>query len=136
MTIPIDGAKVEELFKYITKALMWHHWKVTLGEDTFIEAIIPTFAMIRQFVGLLRSNAAQRASENLGLGTFMYAGAQGMDNPVISVWEFAIYGGLDLGGRGPRSNEVVSRVYAMTGPLSTKQKADARYRSGAFILRP
>jgi hypothetical protein len=49
MTIPIDGAKIEEFFKYVTKALMWHHWKVTLGEDTFVEVVIPTFAMIRQF---------------------------------------------------------------------------------------
>jgi hypothetical protein len=135
MTVPIDGAKIEELFKFITKALVWHHWKLELGEDAFVEAIIPTFAMIRQFVDLMRSNAAQRVLENVGQGTFMYAGAQGVDNPIVTVWEFAVYGGLDLAG-GPRPNEVVSRIYAMTGPNTVKQKADTRVRSRKFILRP
>jgi hypothetical protein len=134
MTIPIDGTKIEELFKYITKALMWHHWKVELGDDVYVEAIIPNFALIRTFVGLLRANAAQRVTENVGLGTFMYAGAQGLDNPVHSVWEFAIYGGLDLSGGG--TNEVVSRIYGMTSPMALKQKADARVRSRTFIIRP
>lgn len=135
MTVPIDGSKIEALFVFITKALMWHHWKVKLGDDTFMQCVIPTFAQIKKIVDLMRHNAAQRVHENVGHGTFIYAGAQGVGNPVISVWEFAIYGGVDLAG-GVRPNELVSRIYAMTGPLRVSQQADQRIKSGAFILRP
>jgi hypothetical protein len=114
---------------------MWHHWKVILGDDTFVECVIPTFALIKQFVDLMRRNAAARVHENVGHGTFIYAGAQGIDNPVNSAWEFAIYGGVDLSG-GPRPHEIVSRVYAITGPLRVKQRADQRSKTGAFIIRP
>ena len=30
MTLPLDSDKVGELFAYITKGLLWHHWKVIL----------------------------------------------------------------------------------------------------------
>jgi len=135
MAVPIDGSKIEDLFCYVTKGLMWHHWRVTLGADSFVKACIPTFALIRQFVALLRSPAGSRVHENVGNGTLIYAGAQGTDNPQTSVWEFAIYGGVELSG-GTRPHEVVSRIYAMTGPLRVQQRADHRLRTGAYIIRP
>lgn len=135
MAIPIDGSKITELFEFITKALMWYHWKMKLGDDTFVECVIPAFKLIPQLVGMMRGKAAARVQENVGQGTFLYAGIQGTDNPTVSVWEFAIYGGVDLSG-GARPHEVVSRIYGISGPLRVQQSAEQRSKSGAFIIRP
>jgi len=135
LTVPIDCGKIEQLFAYITKGLMWHHWKVTLGPDCFVEAHVPTLATQRQLNGLLQARSSARAHADLGSGTFVYTGAQGNDSPTISIWEFSLYGGIGISG-GPRPNEVISRVYAMTGPLDVQTRAEQRFKSGAYISRP
>jgi hypothetical protein len=135
LTVPIDSGKIEQLFAYITKGLMWHHWKVTLGPNCFVEAHVPTRATQRQLNGLLQARSSARAHADLGNGTFVYTGAQGSDSPTISIWEFIIYGGIGIsGGRHP--NEVISRIYAMTGPLDIQTRAERRFKSGAYIIRP
>jgi hypothetical protein len=135
LTVPIDGDKLEKLFAYIAKGLMWHHWRISLGPDCFAEAHLPTLSQQRQFVNLLQMRAATRVHMNLGNGTFTYAGAQGGDNPQISMWEFEVYGGVEISG-GLRPHQAISRIYAMTGPMDVKVRAERRLRAGAFIVRP
>jgi hypothetical protein len=36
-TLPVDGEKIGRLFEFITKALLWHHWKVILEETTALQ---------------------------------------------------------------------------------------------------
>jgi hypothetical protein len=38
VTLPIDSDKIGELFRFIVKGLMWHHWKVLLGPETAVWA--------------------------------------------------------------------------------------------------
>jgi hypothetical protein len=38
MTLPIDGDKIGQLFRFIVKGLMWHHWGVLLDTRTGIWA--------------------------------------------------------------------------------------------------
>ena len=94
--IPFDGEKLEKLFALIVKGLMWHHWKVLLGKDCNISVMTPGTMQKNIFDELQQKNARARLNENLGEGTIIYKAAQGTTNPIISVWEFIIYGGARL----------------------------------------
>jgi hypothetical protein len=53
---------------------------------------------------------------NLGNGTFVYEGAQGMDCPQLTVWCFSAFGGAKLGGDPKAPDETSSRIGVLTGP--------------------
>lgn len=112
MTIPFDGEKYKELFIFITKGLMVHHWNIHLpnGHEVLAAAIIQEGEHI--FANLQGGNAQQRITGNLGNGTFRYEGAQGTDDPNLSVWKFTVLEGVELGGEG--DGQISSVVYAVT----------------------
>ena len=93
------GDKIDRLFEFIIKGLLWHHWNVILDRGRhglwagFLTPIGVQFH--RQFFAM---NANARVSANLGEGTFMYEGLQGTDIPEMSVWLFNVYGGMKLSG--------------------------------------
>ena len=80
-------------------------------------------------------NAHRRVEHNVGNGTFHYWGAQGSDNPQVTVWEISIYGGMrsELSGDGPNN------IGVMTGPKRVRdraaQKSDLlrKWRSGTRL---
>jgi hypothetical protein len=124
-TLPIDGEKIGQLFRFIVKGLMWHHWKVLIGRDTGVWAGCLTRRGVEVHRLLLSKNVRDRAKGNLGDGTFTYEGAQGTDIPDMSIWLFSIYGGITLseGSSGP--DDVTSFVGGVTATRQTLAKLDA-----------
>ncbi|MHA1164716.1 MAG: HNH endonuclease [Alphaproteobacteria bacterium] len=128
--IPFDWSRLEGLLTFIVKGLMWHHWEVQLETNCFINVLSLTQHGEQVFTKYASMRAKERVEESIGNGAFNYKGAQGMDNPQVSVWEFSIYGGLKLTGRG--SDEESIKIGAVSGPnrikASAKRKTLARRR--------
>jgi hypothetical protein len=114
-TIPIDGEKVGQLFSFITKALLWHHWQVILEPERhnvwagFLNSI--GLQLFRPFFAVA---ASAKVSGNLGDGTFVYEGVRSTDMPEMSLWLFSIYGGMRLSGDASAPNEDCSIIGAIT----------------------
>lgn len=117
MTLPIDFHQIEQLFKFITMGLVWHHLQVRLTSEHFVTALALSRygeqVFDRKF---FRTNNAAHVANDLGQGTFLYEGAQGVDNPAVTAWRFSIYGGLTLGGDPKAPEESTSVLGVMTGP--------------------
>lgn len=116
MVLPFDGKKLLALFEYITKGLLWHHWKTILSNEYFVQTISLTKAgedfFENNFLNLYSPN---RVSVALGGDTFRYIGAQGVDDPQISVWVFTIYNGVRLSESGTDHCETSTKIGALTG---------------------
>ncbi|MDA9426239.1 hypothetical protein [Bradyrhizobium sp. CCBAU 53380] len=99
MTLPFDGDRVGELFKFITQGLLYHHFKVILDRQKhgvwagFLNR--PGEEMHRK---LLSQNARARVKGDIGGGAFVYEGAQGVDFPEMSIWVFHLFGGIRVSG--------------------------------------
>lgn len=115
MTLPLDSDRVGELFAYITKGLLWHHWKVILDPaKTGVWSGYLNSDGVAVHRSLLALNSPARVNVNLGNGTFAYEGAQGTDIPEMSVWLFTPYGGMQLSGDPDRPEEVTTTIGAVT----------------------
>lgn len=127
IAVPFDGEKFEALIVFIVRGLAWHHWSVLLDPaQCFVHVHSLTAHGERLFANFLRMRAKERVNGNLGDGTFVYRGIQGVDNPVVSVWEFSFYGGATMIGDPDGSQQELSTVGVMTGPLRVAQSADRR----------
>jgi hypothetical protein len=118
-TLPFEPERLIRLFTYIVRGLLLYHWNVKLIDQAFVEVVLLDETRRGNiFVQILRHNANARISNNLGNGTFTYDGVQGIDNHIISVWRFSIYGNLQIG--------------ALTGPKRVSEKAAsyAKWRTG------
>lgn len=114
-TIPIDGEKVGQLFGFITKALLWHHWQIILEPERHnVWAGFLNPIGLQLFRPFLAATANARVRENLGKGTFIYEGVQGTDIPEMSIWLFSIYGGMKLSGNTSTANDDCSIIGAVT----------------------
>lgn len=78
-------------------------------------------------------NAAARVQRNLGDSTFTYEGAQGVDVPEVTIWQFAMYGGVRFGDPNV-PGEVATRVGVMTGPHTIRAQATRAVRFGVRQL--
>jgi hypothetical protein len=113
MTVPVDWGKVERLFTYIARGLAWF----TSTSCSWVR--IARFAASRSWVrtgdGSDTSSGSTRAGGSTGAfgqGTFRYRGAQTTDNPLITFWEFSVYGGI----RTRSSGDAPHDIGLMTGP--------------------
>lgn len=132
LTVPIDGEKIEKLIGLITRGLMWHHWNVVLGPDCFVDVLSLTErgeTLFERFKGM---RARDRVRDNVGNGALVYEGAQGTDNPQVSIWELSLCGGVTMAGAG--GADLTSKFGVITGPQATKSLAVERARRGAFSL--
>lgn len=120
MTVPIDSSKIDALFRYIVKGLVWHHWRVLLAPNASAWAGILSAHGEKLFKRMLALNG-HRVSGNLGEGTFVYEGLQAPDIPEMSVWTFSIYGGLILGGD---PYEPQPKTTMIGGQTATKETLD------------
>jgi hypothetical protein len=123
-TLPVDGEKIGRLFEFITKALLWHHWKVILepGRHGLWSGLLsPVGVQLHRSFFAMNGNA--RVSANLGEGTFTYEGLQGTDIPEMSVWLFSMYGGMKLRGDPQTPNEECS----MIGGVSATREGLAKF---------
>lgn len=114
-TVPFEPEKLDELFAFIAKGLLWHHWHVLITPDT-----AGVWAGILNGTGerLLTSQMARarvRCTGKPGGGTFNYEGVQASDNPSTTIWMFSVYGGVRLSGDPDAPHEEVSKVGAVTG---------------------
>jgi len=132
LTLPIDGEKVEKLTGFIVRGLMWHHWNIVLGPDNFVDVLSLTPRGEAFFDRYQKMRARDRVRGDIGNGALVYEGAQGIDNPQISIWELSMLGGAKMVGAG--DTDFTSKFGVMTGPQSIKHRADERIRRGAFIL--
>jgi len=100
MTLPFDGDRVGELFKFITQGLLSHHFGVILDRRKhgvwagFLNR--PGEEMHRKL--LAQPNARARVQGDIGGGAFVYEGAQGVDFPEMSIWIFHLFGGIRVSG--------------------------------------
>jgi hypothetical protein len=112
-TLPFEPEKLDELFAFVAKGLVWHHWGVLITLDT-----AGVWAGILHGPGerLLTSQMAQarvRCTGDPGGGTFNYEGVQASDN--MTIWMFSVYGGVRLSGDPGAPHDEVSKVFAVTG---------------------
>lgn len=97
-TVPIDAEKLQRLFQFIVKGLLWHSWHTYLRKDDPILISFPT----QRFDALLRDTvfpkyAAHSVGNDLGNGTIRYEGFHASDIPQVTCWRIQIYGGIHLG---------------------------------------
>ncbi len=113
MTLPFDGIKADQLFRLITKGLAYWAWGIDLPDEECI--VVASFLISRgekMFQQLFAMNAKARVHGNLGDGTFIYEGAQAVDDPRFTVWRMSIYGAT-VGGAPAERCRI---VYAITAP--------------------
>lgn len=115
LSLPFNSEILYELFRFIVKGLLWHHWRVALTELEDIRVISYTqfgeTAFSQLILGL---NGKQRVEANLGDSSFCYEGIQGTDYPELSFWSFSIYGGLKLSGDPDAPDEEAVGIGAIT----------------------
>jgi hypothetical protein len=124
LAVPLDGERLEKLIEFIVRGLMFHHWGVILGKDSFVEVHSLTSHGDIFFGKMRQLNAAQRVSNNIGDGAFVYEAAQGIDNPQISIWQLSFYGAMTM--TSADGKDFSSTFGAMTGPSHIKERAEAR----------
>jgi len=119
LTVPIDGNRYMELFKYIVKALAWYHWGTFITKDSVIfTTALTKFGeeMFNQHLFSLRSKNA--VSEVIGKNTIKYSGVQAVDDNEITVWNFEMYGGIVVSSSLKEGFHKSSSVGAISGPPS------------------
>ncbi|MDD3182308.1 MAG: HNH endonuclease [Alphaproteobacteria bacterium] len=114
MTLPIDSDKLNQLFCYIIKGLIWHHWGLLLPCDYFIGASSLTKEGESFFLDLFNKNPRREVNVSLGKGTFKYEGRQGTDDPYITLWRFTIYGGVVFSESSLFPSEKTSITWGLT----------------------
>jgi hypothetical protein len=113
--LPIDSSKLYALFCYIVKGLMWHHWGTILTPNHVVRVGGLTREGENFFQSLFHGNASQRIRNDIGEGTFIYEGVQGIDDPHLSLWNFVAYGGLAVSDDPSMPSEISSRILGITG---------------------
>jgi len=131
LTVPIDGEKVEKLVGFVARGLMWHHWGIVLGADCFVDVLSLTERGESFFQRYAEMNAKDRVKGDIGDGALVYEGAQGTDNPQVSIWQTSILGGAKMTGTDDKNP--VSTFGVMTGPQAIKERASDLVRRAAFI---
>lgn len=115
MTLPVDHECLSELFVFVAKGLLWHHWQVRLSETDSVSVTMLTATGERFFnERFFNVPVGKRVSQDLGKGTIRYDGVQAVDLPQVSVWRVRMFGGVQLAdsARGATS----STVGLITGP--------------------
>lgn len=118
LTIPFDGKKYAELFKYLAKGLAWHHWGTYIQNESIVFATSLSSYGVEQFEHFFLFQTPNRVVNTVGNNVFKYTGIQTVDNDQITFWLFQVYNGL-LG-----AEEVEGKYYgtsivgSFTGPLS------------------
>jgi len=105
-SFPIEGEKIGQLFQFIVRGLMWHHWQVLLRPDTEVWAGCLTERGLNAHRSLLAQHERRCVSRSLGDGTFIYVGQRRTDDLDISVSLFSIYGGIKFASDQQNTNKI------------------------------
>jgi hypothetical protein len=96
ITIPFEGERLDALFALVTRGLTAHHFGVVIPNDYYVGAGTLASAAEPFMMSLLAMNARAKVSRSIGNGLISYEGAQGTDDPNLTVWRYRIYGGIRL----------------------------------------
>lgn len=122
LTLPFNGDAYTELFRYIVKALIWHHWGVFLSKDSFVYATALTeFGADMFHKHFFSLNSKHRVELEIGAKTIKYLGVQAVDNDQITIWQFDVYNGLVTSSSVEDGFNKSSCIGAITGPRSNEQ---------------
>jgi hypothetical protein len=126
--LSFDGAKLEELLKYIALGLAWYHWGTYLAPDHFASVMFMPDLLSIHFQEQMHSwSVAQRAVVDLGQGTVQYEGVQLADPPESTVWGISMYGGvmLPIGEISTGADvQTSSRWWVINGPPQLAEMID------------
>lgn len=111
--LPLRPGSLEELFRYIVRGLVWHHWRVCCPKSFEVDIMVLTKhgqeVMDREIFALQR---VERIRQNLGKGTVIYEGIHDQESPGVSAWRFHMYGGMmvadDIGDKNSASTEIAA----------------------------
>lgn len=80
----------------MTRGLAAHHFGVVIPNAYYVGAGALASAAEPFMMALLAMNARAKVSRSIGDGLISYEGAQGTDDPNLTVWRYRIYGGIRL----------------------------------------
>jgi hypothetical protein len=96
--LPVHGEKIADLFKYILKGLIYHHWQMYVPEDKyFVTAGYLNEQGVIAFEERMRLLKQHSICGNFGNDTFVYEGAKLIED--ASIWRMSLYGVI-VGTRG------------------------------------
>ena len=128
--LSFDGAKLEELLKYIARGLAWHHWGTFLGPNHFASVMfMPDLLSIHFQEQMHTWSVAQRVVVDLGRGTVQYEGVQLADPLESTVWVISMYGGvmLPIGEISTGADmQTSSRWWVIIGPPQLGEMIDGK----------
>lgn len=113
--VPVNPERLLSLIRFIVKGLIWHHWQVRLEPSDRVDVYALAASGVEYFNGIFARNAADRVRANLGQGTFVYEGVQGVDCDRVTAWRIAGYGGMQFADPSVPA-ETASVFGALTGP--------------------
>lgn len=128
-TLPVDNERLNQLFEFVAKGLLWHHWRTYLTDADSVEVTMLTKTGEGLLGELFRMRARDRVVVDLGNGTVHYEGAHGVDCARVSVWRISMFGGVWLAD-SKIPNGVSSVVGLVTGPREA-MSGSANLGSGA-----
>lgn len=130
MTLPFDGDRVGELFKFITQGLLYHHFGVMLDRQKHsVWAGFLNRAGEEMHRKLLAGNARARVNDDIGAGALVYEGAQGVDFPEMSIWVFNLFGGMKTSGDPHEPDAIPRLIGGITASQRVLQRLDAGHDS-------
>ncbi len=132
--IPFEVAQLEKLFCFIARGLAWYHWKIYLNDETHTVCA----AVIRASLATISDSSARltgrdHVTEDVGNGTFLYEGLEGLDDPTLTVWRFTVYGGLVMGD-GTVPVAFPTEVIAITGPIQSVHQLAAMAQERILVF--
>lgn len=113
--VPINSQSIIDLFQYIGKALLWHHWNEYLPSDYGSKAFVLSKDGMHFFDDLFVLAKSEHVSADLGDGTISYIGARDLDDSHTSAWRFNLYGGIRMVGDAREPSEVTGEIGVITG---------------------
>lgn len=115
LAFPFDSQKLVDLFAYVARGLTAFHWGVVIPPTHQVEALLlnPVYEPNFRELFLMRANA--RVNGLVGDGAFRYQGAQGVDDPAMTMWRFQAFGGVVFAGGEHRPEPGAHTVWVTSG---------------------
>lgn len=119
ITIPFEGEKLDALFALVTRGLAAHHFSVVIPNAYYVGAGTMPSAAEPFMMSLLAMNARAKVSRSIGDGLISYEGAQGTDDPNLTIWRYRIYGGIRLSDTN-NPGEMPDTIWASSSRLRSQ----------------
>lgn len=114
MTLPFDGEKLLQLFRYIVRGLVAYHWEVQIPQSYAVGVSVLTRHGASFVEPFFWGQGGARVQASLGEGLVDYQGVQAIDDPALSLWRFRLYGGVRLADDPQRTSEAVDTIWGMS----------------------